>query len=64
VHVSDIYDAISSKRPYHEAWPRDKALGLIQSLAGVELDPVIASAFLTMASGATELRRQLSEQAA
>jgi putative nucleotidyltransferase with HDIG domain len=63
VHVSDIYDAISSKRPYHEAWPRDKALGLIRSLAGVELDPDIASAFMTMAAGATEVRHLLSEQA-
>ncbi len=64
VHVSDIYDAISSRRPYHEPWPRDKALELIRKLAGVEVDPHIAEAFLTMASGATEVRRQVSEQAA
>ena len=62
VHVSDIYDAISSKRPYHDAWPRDKALALIKSLAGAELDPQITEAFLAMASGATEVRQQLSEQ--
>ena len=62
VHVSDIYDAISSKRPYHDAWPRDKALELIKSLAGVELDPQIADAFLEMATGATEVRQQLGDQ--
>ena len=64
VHVSDIYDAVSSKRPYHDPLPRDKALALIRSLAGVELDPQIAEAFLTMAAGATELRHQVSEQPA
>ncbi|HYW51475.1 MAG TPA: HD domain-containing phosphohydrolase [Gemmatimonadaceae bacterium] len=64
VHVADIYDAVSSKRPYHDAWPRDKTLGLIRSLAGTELDPHIAAAFLTMAEGATEQRYQVSEQAA
>lgn len=64
VHVSDIYDAISSRRPYHDPWPREKALGLIRTLAGVELDPHIADAFLTMAAGATEFRHQVSEQPA
>ena len=62
VHVSDIYDAISSKRPYHDPWPREKALALIKSLAGVELDPQIAEAFLAMASGATEVRQQIGDQ--
>ena len=64
VHVSDIYDAVSSKRPYHEAWPREKTLKLIRSLAGIELDAHIAEAFLTMVEGATEHRLQVSEQAA
>ena len=62
VHVSDIYDAISSNRPYHDPWPRDKALALIRSLAGVELDPQIVEAFLAMASGATEVRQQVVDQ--
>lgn len=56
VHVCDIYDALCSRRPYRDAWPRDKALALIESLAGVELDPAITTAFLAMVRGATELR--------
>ncbi len=64
VHVADIYDAISSKRPYHDPFPRDQALALIQKLAGVELDPNVTTAFLAMAASATEVRQQLSEQAA
>ncbi len=64
VHVADIYDAISSKRPYHDPFPRDQALALIQKLAGVELDPNVTAAFLAMAASATEVRQQLSEQPA
>ena len=56
VHVCDIYDALCSRRPYRDAWSREKALALIQSVAGTELDPAIAAAFVKMAAGATELR--------
>ncbi len=64
VHVCDIYDALCSKRPYREAWSREKALGLIQSIAGVELDPGIAAAFITMARNATHLRHTMTQDAA
>ena len=62
VHVADIYDALCSIRPYRRPWPRDRALGLIASLAGVELDPHITTAFLRMAETATEMRSRASEQ--
>ncbi len=62
VHVADIYDAMCSKRPYREPLSRDRALEIITSLGGVQLDPRIATAFVRMASGATELRSQASEQ--
>jgi putative nucleotidyltransferase with HDIG domain len=64
VHVSDIYDAISSKRPYHTPFPREKALDLIRRLAGVELDPHVAEAFLAMSATATEFRHMVNEQPA
>ncbi len=62
VHVADIYDAISSKRPYHDPFPRDQAFELIRRLAGVEIDPQIADAFLIMTAGATESRTLVSDQ--
>jgi putative nucleotidyltransferase with HDIG domain len=61
VHVCDIYDALCSKRPYRDAWPREKALGLLTSLRGTELDPDITDAFIRMANAATEVRHQLSD---
>ena len=62
VHVADVYDALCSLRPYRHPWPRERALELIASLAGTELDPHIVQAFVRMASAATEVRTQASEQ--
>ena len=64
VHVCANYDALCSHRPYREAWPRALALDLVTSLAGTELDPAIAAAFVRMASAATENRRAISDAAA
>lgn len=61
VHVCDTFDAVTSLRPYHDAWPRDRALDVIKSLSGLELDPRIADAFLTMAAAATEVRMMIGE---
>lgn len=46
--VIDVYDALSSKRPYREAWPQDKILNLIKNDAGTHFDPQVVDAFLTM----------------
>ncbi len=63
VHVCDIYDALCSTRPYREAWSSAKALGLIESIAGTELDPGIAAAFAKLVRGATELRHVIADAA-
>ena len=60
VHVCDIYDALCSKRPYRNAWPREKAIGLIESISGVELDPTIAPVFVDMLRAATLERHDLA----
>jgi putative two-component system response regulator len=46
--VVDVYDALTSDRPYRKAWSREKALAYIQQQAGLHFDPEIVSAFLGM----------------
>jgi len=41
VAVADVFDALTSKRPYKEAWSIDKAMDLMQEQAGQHFDPVI-----------------------
>jgi hypothetical protein len=48
VHVCDVYDALRTRRPYRDAWSSEQALIYIESRAGLEFDPTIARAFVTM----------------
>ena len=53
--VVDVWDAVLSERPYHQAWPREKALQLIRDEAGQHFDPQVAAAFLQMVTSDEEL---------
>jgi HD-GYP domain-containing protein (c-di-GMP phosphodiesterase class II) len=46
--VSDVYDALTSDRPYRAAWPQDKALEYIRERSGKEFDSRVVEAFLRM----------------
>ncbi len=46
--VVDVYDALTSPRPYRPAWPREKALQYIREQAGTHFDPVVVEAFLRL----------------
>jgi putative nucleotidyltransferase with HDIG domain len=48
VHVCDVFDALRTNRPYREAWPTERALGIIEEGAGTEFDADIAHAFVRM----------------
>jgi PAS domain S-box-containing protein len=49
--VVDVYDALTSDRPYRLALPKEKALYHIRSLAGTHFDPQVVDAFLKMILG-------------
>jgi len=44
--VADVYDALTSDRPYRKAWPRHKAIEYIRMQAGKQFDPRVVEAFL------------------
>ncbi len=43
--VCDVYDALTSVRPYKDAWGHKDALNEIQAQAGRQFDPVVVKAF-------------------
>ncbi|MDH5393040.1 MAG: HD domain-containing protein [Gammaproteobacteria bacterium] len=45
VAVADVFDALTSKRPYKEAWPVEQAITLLDQQTGKHFDPVIIQAF-------------------
>ena len=46
--IVDVYDALTSNRPYRAAWPKDKALDHIRELSGTHFEPRVVEAFLKM----------------
>jgi HD-GYP domain-containing protein (c-di-GMP phosphodiesterase class II) len=46
--IVDVFDALTSDRPYREAWPREQALEYIQSQSGIRFEPTIVSVFMAM----------------
>lgn len=53
VAIADVFDALTSDRPYKKAWTIEDALELIEKEAGQHFDPELARLFLGME---TELR--------
>jgi HD-GYP domain-containing protein (c-di-GMP phosphodiesterase class II) len=46
--VVDVYDALTSDRPYRAAWPLQKVRTHLKSLAGSHFDPAVVHAFLAL----------------
>lgn len=49
--IVDVWDALTSDRPYRPAWPKEKAIEHIRSLTGVHFDPKVAEVFFQCADG-------------
>jgi HD-GYP domain-containing protein (c-di-GMP phosphodiesterase class II) len=45
---ADVYDALTSDRPYRRAWPKADALEYIHKNSGTHFDPQIAAVFIDM----------------
>jgi putative two-component system response regulator len=43
--IADVFDALTSKRPYKEPMPVDAALGIIRQSRGSHFDPAVVDAF-------------------
>ncbi|MBN2847631.1 MAG: HD domain-containing protein [Coriobacteriia bacterium] len=44
--VIDVYDALTSDRPYRQAWSKSDALEYIREQSGMQFDPAVVEAFL------------------
>ena len=46
VAVADVYDALTTTRPYKKPWPEQQALAEITRLSGSHFDPAVVGAFV------------------
>ena len=57
VHVCDVFDALSTNRPYRDAWPQAKTLAYLDERSGTEFDPDLVRAFRSMlGEGSAQMR--------
>jgi putative two-component system response regulator len=61
VAIADVFDALTSDRPYKEAWTLESALSLIESEQGRHFDPTLARIFLELVPEIEEIREKYQE---
>ncbi len=62
IAIADVFDALTTARPYKKAWPVDKAVNLITEGAGAHLDPDLVPIFLNALPDILEIRDQYAEE--
>ena len=58
VAVADVFDALSSARPYKEAFPLPKCIEILTEGRGKHFDPVVLDAFLRRQEEAARIREE------
>lgn len=61
VAVADVFDALTSRRSYKEAWSNEEAFATLQQLAGDKLDRDCVNALLAHEESVIEIQRRFRE---
>lgn len=59
--VADVFDALSSKRPYKSPFPFEKVMEILQQETGSHFDPVVMQVFLRIAQEVNATLKDISE---
>ena len=59
--VADVFDALTSVRPYKKAWAVEDAVALIKKESGEHFDPRIANAFIKVLPDILKVKKQFSD---
>lgn len=62
--IADVFDALTSKRPYKEPMSFDKAMSILQESSGSHFDPEVLQAFEQIASSLFEMYGQGDDERA
>ncbi|HNF28582.1 MAG TPA: HD domain-containing phosphohydrolase, partial [Leptospiraceae bacterium] len=61
--VADVFDALTSARPYKKPWPIEEAVEYLQSQSGKHFDPELVRIFLSELPSVIEISRRWKETA-
>jgi len=62
VAVSDVFDALTSERSYKKAWSNDKAIEMLNSIAGETLDQDCVDALVNNYAAIEEIQEKFKER--
>ena len=63
VAIADVFDALSMKRPYKEAWPLESILDHLRQQSGQHFDPAVVTAFESCLPQILEIKADWHNQA-
>ena len=61
IAIADVFDALTSVRPYKEAWPVEKAVDHLRAQAGKHFDPRLIELFIEELPAIVEVRGRFLE---
>jgi len=61
VAVADVFDALTTERPYKKAWELDRALAFLRDGSGVHFDPQCVDAFIARIDDALVIRASFQD---
>jgi len=62
VAVADVFDALTSERPYKQAWSVEEAVAMLRDGSGKHFDPDCVNAFLTDFENILTIRTQFTDE--
>lgn len=62
VAIADVFDALTSERPYKKAWPTEKAIALLEEEAGSHFDPTLVPIFIAQLDQLLEIKESFKDE--
>ena len=62
VAIADVFDALTSKRPYKDAWPVQEAVDFIHEQSGKHFDPSLVALFKGCLPAILEIKHRWQDE--
>jgi putative two-component system response regulator len=62
IAIADVFDALTTIRPYKKAWEVEDALGYLQKESGTHFDPNLVKEFLKVLPKILEIKAEWPEE--
>ena len=64
VAIGDVFDALTSKRPYKEPFSLEKSYGIVKESKGTHFDPAVVDAFFAIEDEISSIKEKYKDQKA